>query len=107
MLSVSEARERILATIFTGRYPDCCNRSCCHSNPGEDIVARTDLPPFDNSAVDGFALHDEDLASPRTLKVVADIRAGETSEMYLQPGQAVRVMTGAALPPGSKCRGHA
>ena len=67
-----------------------------------DLSAETDLPLFDNSSVDGFALHAADFTSPRTLNVVADIRAGETSETPIQPGQSARIMTGAALPPGAE-----
>ena len=70
-------------------------------------VAETDLPLFDNSSVDGFALLVSDAlgataASPQTLEVVADIRAGDFSDISLQPGQAARIMTGAMLPPGAE-----
>jgi molybdopterin molybdotransferase len=101
MLSVSEARERILATIFPVDTQTVPIDHAATRILAEQIVATIDLPLFNNSAVDGFALHKADLASPRTLKVVADIRAGETSEVQIQPGQAVRVMTGAPLPPGA------
>lgn len=47
-------------------------------------------------------MHAADLASPRTLNVIADIRAGETSETPIQPGQTARIMTGASLPPGAE-----
>jgi molybdopterin molybdotransferase len=51
--------------------------------------------------MDGFVLHEADIASLRTLKVTADIRAGDHYETPLRPGEAARIMTGAALPPGS------
>jgi molybdopterin molybdotransferase len=72
-----------------------------------DISAGVDLPPFDNSSVDGFALKVSDIAeasstSPRILEVVVDIRAGDYSDKILQSGQAARIMTGAALPQGAE-----
>jgi molybdopterin molybdotransferase len=102
MLSVAEARERILA-VFSPVESEivALNRASGRVLAG-DIAATTDLPLFDNSSVDGFALHESDLAHPRTLNVVADVRAGEYPETSLQPGQTVRVMTGAALPPGAE-----
>ncbi len=72
----------------------------------EPVVAGFDLPPFDNSAMDGFAVIAADVASassdsPVVLKVVADIPAGKFPEQRLARGQAARIMTGAALPPGA------
>jgi molybdopterin molybdotransferase len=101
MLSVSEARERILAVFTPVESQTVSLERAAGRVLSVDIFARVDLPLFDNSAVDGFALHAEDLASPHSLNVIADIRAGEYAETPLQPGQSVRVMTGAALPPGT------
>lgn len=73
----------------------------------EDIVAGFDLPPFDNSSMDGFALHPADRPStpesPVEVEVVADIPAGVQPGITLQPGQAARIMTGAPLPDGADC----
>jgi molybdopterin molybdotransferase len=102
MLSVTEARERILAVF----QPVESQSVSLNRAPGRvlalPIVAETDLPLFDNSSVDGFALHAADFDCPRTLNVVADIRAGENSETPLQPGQSARIMTGAPVPPGAE-----
>ncbi|HTX90953.1 MAG TPA: gephyrin-like molybdotransferase Glp [Anaerolineales bacterium] len=107
MLSVSEARERILEVF----HPVDGTRVPLERVTGrvlaEDIHASIDLPLFDNSSVDGFAVLAADTvgagpASPRTLSVVADIRAGDFSNVPLMPGQAARIMTGAALPPGAE-----
>lgn len=68
----------------------------------QDIAALTALPPFDNSAMDGYAVRAEDVASvPTTLTVADDIPAGRTSVFPLEPGTAQRIMTGALLPPGA------
>jgi molybdopterin molybdotransferase len=67
-------------------------------------VKASDLPLFDNSSVDGFAVITSDLASERDthpLRVVADIPAGTSSTKRLRPGQAARIMTGARIPRGA------
>ena len=69
---------------------------------GEDLVATIDLPPFDNSAMDGYAVRAADVRSvPVTLPVSQDIPAGRTDTRPLLPGTAARIMTGAPLPPGA------
>ncbi len=72
----------------------------------EDITAPLDLPPFDNSAMDGYAVRSEDLAgasepAPVRLPVVGDIAAGSSPAYSVQPGLCVRIMTGAPVPPGA------
>jgi molybdopterin molybdotransferase len=72
----------------------------------EDISAEFPLPPFDNSAMDGYAVRSEDIASasaaqPVTLPVVGDIAAGSGGPYTVQPGLCVRIMTGAPLPAGA------
>lgn len=66
-------------------------------------VARVDIPVFDNSAMDGFAVHFDDVAAaspsnPLTLRVVADLPAGTAADPALAPGEAARIMTGAPMP---------
>jgi molybdopterin molybdotransferase len=73
----------------------------------ESVVADVDLPRFDNSAVDGYAvrLADVEKASPSTpaqLPVVGDIAAGSRPTYTVQPGMSVRIMTGAPVPPGAE-----
>ena len=65
----------------------------------EEIVAQRALPGFDQAAVDGYAVRSIDVTEvPVTLPVVGEIAAGSLQPMRLQPGQAVRVATGSALP---------
>lgn len=72
-----------------------------------DVTAGVDLPPFDNSAMDGYAVRavDVDVAEasdrPVGLPVAADIPAGRTDGPPLEPGTAHRIMTGAPMPPGA------
>jgi molybdopterin molybdotransferase len=73
---------------------------------GKDAVSRTDLPPFDNSAMDGYALLAADLetatqSSPTVLDVIGESAAGGAMAPKVRPGSAVRIMTGARIPPGA------
>jgi len=68
----------------------------------QDLVATIDLPPFANSAMDGYAVRALDVQEfPVTLPVSQDIPAGRTDTQPLEPGTAARIMTGAPLPVGA------
>ena len=106
LLNVDTALANILADMTmleaeTVSLPDTLNRVLAN-----DVVSRIDLPPFDNSAMDGYAIRYEDsararLSSPVSLSVTMDIMAGGTPDGRLEPGQAARIMTGAPIPPGA------
>jgi molybdopterin molybdotransferase len=71
----------------------------------EDVDAAVDLPGFDNSAMDGYAVRAEDLAgaspeSPVELPVVGEIGAGQAGLLAISPGTAAKIMTGAPVPTG-------
>jgi molybdopterin molybdotransferase len=74
---------------------------------GEDIIAPRDNPPWDNSAMDGFAVRYEDIkqehaiAKPVVLRVIEDVPAGKVAVKSVGPGEAIRIMTGAPLPKGA------
>lgn len=70
----------------------------------EPIIAKHDVPPFNRSAYDGFAIRAEDSAqattdNPVAFRVIGEIGAGHVGEQELQTGEAYRIMTGAILPP--------
>ena len=72
----------------------------------EDVRARDNVPGFDNSAYDGYAVQAADIAqaseaTPAQLRVVDEIPAGRVSQVTLQSGQAARIMTGAPVPAGA------
>ncbi len=74
----------------------------------EDVVAPIDLPSFDNSSMDGYAVRQADVASatddsPVHLPVVGEIGAGQARLLAMSPGTAVKIMTGAPMPTGSDC----
>ncbi len=74
---------------------------------GEDIIAARDNPPWDNSAMDGFAVRHDDIKQGHaigkavTLKVIEDVPAGTMATKTVGPGQAIRIMTGAPVPKGA------
>src|SRR5437879_9620508 len=68
----------------------------------EDVAADHDVPPFRNSAMDGYAVRGDDVASaPVELRVVGEIAAGGFPQGEVGPGQAMRIMTGAPMPAGA------
>ena len=74
----------------------------------QDIYASFDHPPFDRSPLDGYALQSRDVEGvssehPATLRVVERVCAGEVPTQRVTPGTAVRIMTGAPIPPGADC----
>lgn len=74
---------------------------------GEDIVALRDNPPWDNSAMDGFAVRYEDIkqahavTTPTMLTVIEDVPAGKFPAKAVGKGEAIRIMTGAPVPKGA------
>lgn len=106
LTSVEEARRIVLAQAMTlgserVRLGDGIGRVLA-----QDLVAEASLPPFDNSAMDGYAIHSSDAAGasrehPVTLRLVGEVAAGEVRERAVSRGEAVKIMTGAPLPPGA------
>lgn len=106
LLKVDEARARILSHFEPLGTETLPLVKCARRVLATDVAAQNDLPSFDNSAMDGFAVIASDLAnaapaSPRTLDVVADIPAGANPDVTLAAGQAARIMTGAPIPKGA------
>ena len=106
LLSVNEARERILSQFHAVKTQTLPLAESSNRVLAADIHAADDLPLFDNSSMDGFAIRAADSASatpdsPRSLRVVADIPAGTSPTVTLAPGEAARIMTGAHMPEGS------
>ena len=67
----------------------------------EDIASDTDMPPFDKSAMDGYACRAEDLDGP--LEVIETIPAGRSPDSTIGPGQCAKIMTGGVVPGGADC----
>ncbi len=106
LLSVDEARERILSQIHPVKTETIPLADALRRVLAQDVQAADDLPLFDNSSMDGFAVRAADVAgataeSPRSLRVVADIPAGSSPSVILAAGEAARIMTGAHMPEGA------
>ncbi|MGH2463790.1 MAG: molybdopterin molybdotransferase MoeA [Candidatus Limnocylindria bacterium] len=100
MLSVADARERLLAMGPEPRVETLpLSEALGRSPAGDVILAPTDVPPFANSAMDGFAVRAADL--PGRLPVIGEVAAGAGEWPAVQPGSAIRISTGARLPPGA------
>ena len=73
---------------------------------GEDVVSTLDIPPFNRSTVDGYAVKAQDIVGadenqPANLQVVGVVGAGEQPKLVLAKGEAVEIVTGAPLPEGA------
>ncbi len=107
MLSVEGAQHRILQLVEPLPSESIAVGQALGRVLVEPFVARMDLPPADNSAMDGYAVRWEDVAGtadggePVLLRVAETIPAGGWSERRLLRGEAARIFTGAPLPPGA------
>jgi molybdopterin molybdotransferase len=108
LVPVDDYREGILAGIeplAPIALPLADSHGCVLA---EDVVAPWPLPSFDNSSMDGYAVLVSDIAgaseeSPVTLTVIDDVPAGFRADVPVTAGNAVRIMTGAPMPPGAEC----
>lgn len=107
-ISVQEHRDRILGAITPLAPVESPLEDTLGRVLASDVAAAVDVPGFDNSAMDGYAVRHEDVvhatsSSPATLTVVADLPAGSAENPALGPGQTARIMTGAAVPDDADC----
>ncbi len=105
MFSVEEALERILASIVPLAIERVPLPEALGLVLAEEVFAQEDMPPFANSAMDGFALLSRDsqprAGQPPRLRVIGEVAAGYVAEQTVQEGTALRIMTGAPVPPGA------
>ncbi len=106
MLSVEEALERILAQFHVLDAERVPLLEALGQVLAEDAIAAHDIPPLDNSAMDGYAIQAASVSAasedaPVTLEVIGSIAAGDLPTHTVTPGSAARIMTGAPIPPGA------
>ena len=106
MISVEEALERIISTVHVLEPEVKPILNCTGQVLAKDVIAGFDIPPHDNSAMDGFAVLAGDTSTagikdPVYLDVIGEVAAGYTSSLRLTEGKAMRIMTGAPLPAGA------
>jgi molybdopterin molybdotransferase len=98
LISIDDGRERVLAAVRPLDAERVALGDALGRVLAEDLTSAVDVPPFDSSAMDGFAL----VAGPaRRLAVSGESRAGHPHEAELAPDTAVRISTGAAVPAGA------
>jgi len=106
MISVKEALDNILPFIKPLGAEKVSLLEALGRVIAEDVHAPRDLPPYDNSGMDGYAVRHEDIQNassdhPIRLEVIADLPAGFISSKTIEKGQAIRIMTGAPIPKGA------
>ena len=106
MIQVQEALDKILTKIQFKGVEKVSLDQALGRVMAEDVVSRINNPPLDNSAMDGYAVIAGDIQSatpenPVKLEMVEEIAAGYTAKGTLKPGQTMRIMTGAPIPPGA------
>jgi molybdopterin molybdotransferase len=102
LLTIDAARERIAAELACVAGVERVSLQAADGRIlAEDVIASLDLPPFDNSAVDGYAVCLADLGGTSCLPVAGRVAAGQPGMDALIRGTARRIFTGAALPPGA------
>ena len=106
MISVDEALTSILSYVRVLEPEQKPILDCLGQVLAEDVYSAVDVPPLDNSAMDGYALRAEDThgagdSSPGYLTVVGELAAGSMPTEEVRPGTAIRIMTGAPLPQGA------
>ena len=105
-LPLDRARERILRRATALPAVHVQPAAALGRALAESLTARATLPPWDNSAMDGYAVRADDVrdAGPRRpvrLRVAGAVRAGELPRTPVSAGEAIRIMTGAPVPPGA------
>ena len=110
MISVDEARQRTIKLASNDRFRTPVEEVDLFAAVGRvaaaDLISDIDVAPFDNTAMDGFAvvassLKDASEEAPVDLEIVDWVGAGVVSEVVLKPGEAIRIMTGGIMPQGA------
>jgi len=106
MISVEEAQERLLSHVTVLGKEEVTILDSLGQVLAEDLRSAIDVPPLDNSAMDGYALQARDTSGasgvlPRLLRVIDTVAAGSITDREVVPGTAIRIMTGAPIPKGA------
>ena len=102
MLTVDEALQLILETVVPAPVSSLPLSDALGAVLAEEVISSVDSPPFDKSMMDGFAVRSADCPKgEKTLSIIGEVMAGSVSDKPLQPGTAIRIMTGAPIPDGA------
>ncbi|MBI2967638.1 MAG: molybdopterin molybdotransferase MoeA [Bacteroidetes bacterium] len=104
MITVDVARDLILTNVPKPEFIYVTAEKCCGFVLAENIFSPVDLPPFDQSAMDGYAISVSDVNKGITkFDVAGEVRAGGSRKIRAGNGKAVRIFTGAMVPSGYDC----
>jgi molybdopterin molybdotransferase len=106
VINVDQALEKVLEHIDVLEAEERPILDCLGQVLAEDVFSTINIPPLDNSAMDGYAVRSADTRgashkSPRILRVIDTVAAGAVSQSEVGPGTAIRIMTGAPVPEGA------
>lgn len=106
MIAFEKARKIVLDSVSPLEPVEVSILDALGLVAAEEVKAAEQIPPFDNSAMDGYAVRAEDTAgasrqNPVVLKVLMDLPAGRHTDQVVGQGEAIRIMTGAPVPPGA------
>lgn len=101
MISVDEALAQVLEAVTPLQGETVPLAAAAGRALAAPVIAAHDQPPFDASAMDGYAVRSEDVGAGRTLRLVGTAQAGQRFSGMIGPGQCVRIFTGAPLPIGA------
>ena len=102
MRPLEDARREVMASVEVAPIETVSTWDASGRVLAEDLHATDSVPPWANSAMDGFAVRAADVSTPgAVLEIVGDLPAGMAPDIAVGPGQAVRIMTGAPMPDGA------
>lgn len=101
MITVVEARNAVINSVKQGKKEFLSLQKSSGYILSDDITSPIDSPPFDNSAMDGFAFRYDDFLNQREIKVIGESAAGKSFSKKIKDGEAVRIFTGAEIPAGA------
>jgi molybdopterin molybdotransferase len=101
MISVNEAQSRIINTVSISKQVTLGVPKSVRYVLSKSIFSPLDLPPFDQSAMDGYAILTDDYLDGKHIAVVGESSAGKNFSGKIKSGQAVRIFTGAEIPAGT------
>jgi len=106
VISVDQALKKVLEHVEILEAEERPILDCLGQVLAEDVFSAINIPPMDNSAMDGYAIRAADTRgagpkSPRILRVIDTVAAGAVARLRVEPGTAIRIMTGAPIPGGA------
>lgn len=103
MISVNEAKQAVIDNSTLLSFECVPVEKAYDKALAEDIFSPLSLPPFNQSAMDGYAFIFDDLKNKKQIKIIGEVAAGDSYKNTLRPGEAIRIFTGAPVPIGADC----